>query len=56
MCDDCAFFRVDSDVDSCWSGVSFVSVVSSHVWASCDTEICLDELCVCGGGGGGGKV
>ena len=44
MCEDCEFFRVGSDVDSCGPGVSVVSVVSSLVLASCDTEMCPDEF------------
>ena len=49
-CDDFEFSRVDSDVDSCWSGASVVSVVfnlvclSCPVLASCDAEMCPDEL------------
>ena len=43
-CQDCNFFRVDSDVDSCGSGASGVSVVSGLVLASCDAEMCPDEM------------
>ena len=38
------FFRVDSDVDSCWSGASVVSVVSGFVGAPCDPDIGPHEL------------
>ena len=41
---DCEFFPVDSDEDPC---ASPVSVVSCLVLASSDTELCLEELCVC---------
>ena len=41
MCEDCEFFQVDSDVDSCGSDVS---VVSSPVLASCDAEMFHEEL------------
>ena len=44
LCDACEFFQVGSDVDSCGSGVPVVSVVSSLVLASCDTEMCPDEF------------
>ena len=43
-CEDCANFSVGFEVGSCGSVFSVVSVVSSPVLASCDTEMCLDEF------------
>ena len=44
MCEDCGFFRVGSDVDSCGSGVSVVSAGSSLALATFGTEMCPDEF------------
>ena len=46
MREDCEFFWVGSVVGSCDCHVSLVSNVSSIVLASCDTEMCLEVLCL----------
>ena len=49
MCEKFENFRVGSDVDSCGCRVSvgsIVSVVSGTLLASCDADICSEELCL----------
>ena len=41
MCEDCDFFWIDSDVDSCGSDVSVVSVVSVVLVASSPVAVRL---------------
>ena len=46
VCEDCDFLQVCQDAGPCGSDVSVVSFVSCPRLASCDVEMCPEEVCL----------